>query len=498
MFTAALEISRDNAFYRSPKVFTVKGFTLIEIAVVLFIITLVMGGIAQYFSARIAAARIEATSSKQAAIKTALINFIARNNRLPCPAIPNLQAGNAGEGLEAQTTTTSACIGTTGSAANGSVFPIPDPLTTTPITATGEVPWQALGLSHEAALDGYANRFTYQVSWAATQLNSQNITGMYGVITLHSSGPGTYGTYSNSINPSGNQINDCRPNNLTVLYGSPPNLANPCAAVVVIVSHGVDGYGAYADDGGQQIPFPAQIAGTATDEQANADGDSKFVVKAYSGIYANPYDDAVLALTSRDVLAPLTNSGAIQDVRAVVNQNFNIIKSAIVGAVAQSRQPIASIVATPPGCGTYPTPPTSPPCNIYYTFALPAPSTATSATQNPYSITVANLAASASINIPSAATTDPWGNAIQYTVDTRPYAPAANPATYGVGRVATGTGPYTILITSDPNATGVGPTLDASIAFILTSAGPDGAFSTTDDIVLTVYVGDLRSQSLRY
>src|SRR3954469_21100736 len=75
-----------------------RGFTLIEIAVVLFIVALLAGAIAQYLSGQISAAKLGITQTREAAIKAALTNFIARNNRLPCPAIITLASGAAGDG----------------------------------------------------------------------------------------------------------------------------------------------------------------------------------------------------------------------------------------------------------------------------------------------------------------------------------------------------------------------------------------------------------------
>ncbi|GBL45310.1 hypothetical protein SFMTTN_1117 [Sulfuriferula multivorans] len=89
-----------------------QGFTLIEIAVVLIIITLLSGGLISFFNIQLTNQRITSTKANEAAIKVALTNFIAQNNRLPCPAIPALAPGAVGYGREA-TATASACTGLT-------------------------------------------------------------------------------------------------------------------------------------------------------------------------------------------------------------------------------------------------------------------------------------------------------------------------------------------------------------------------------------------------
>ena len=72
-----------------------RGFTLIELAVVLFVGTLILGGIVQYLALQVATAKITATRTKQDAIKSALVNYIARNNQLPCPMVWRRRRGFA-------------------------------------------------------------------------------------------------------------------------------------------------------------------------------------------------------------------------------------------------------------------------------------------------------------------------------------------------------------------------------------------------------------------
>lgn len=268
----------------------VRGFSLIEIAVVLFIIGLVTGGIVALLNSMVGNRQIEATRTRQEAIKTNLISFIARNNRMPCPA-PSTSSDGA-EGV-----TPGTCTGVSSSGTGVSTV------------VTGMVPWASLGLPEETALDAYNNRFTYQVVRASTGLNSVTISGMTGWITIHRNGPGA----------AGNQVNDC----------SGGATINPCAAVAVIVSHGKDGFGGYTRFG-VQIPFSSNVTGD--DEKENADGDSKFVVKDFSDIASNPFDDSVMALTATDLLSPLITSGVLKDYRAILNAKIDVLKGAVIAA----------------------------------------------------------------------------------------------------------------------------------------------------------------------
>jgi prepilin-type N-terminal cleavage/methylation domain-containing protein len=413
-----------------------RGFTLIEIAVVLFIVSLLIGAITSYVTAQVTAAKLALTQTRQAAIKTALTNFIARNNRLPCPAIPTLASGAAGNGVETPQTPV-LCFGST-----------LDPPRT---VATGAVPWASLGLPSDAAFDGYNNRFTYQVTMSATAttLTAQTVAGIRGQISIHDAGPGAVG--SPAATPPGNQSNDCRADK-SVAYVA---IANPCSAVVIIVSHGPNGFGAYTDAG---IQMPVATA----DEQENANADSKFVMKQYSDIAANPFDDIVLSLTPVDLISGLTSAGSMQSALATVNANFNLIKSAVIAYAVQNRT--GSFVCVTGTCTATTNCPTAgltcETTTFTYTILPPdvLPDVA-DPTGNPIPSV---------LSLPSSVTNDPWGNAIRYA-----------------------------RTTANATITSAAPAASA-VAFILRSAGPDGTLGNGDDVFTTVTVGELKSQFSKF
>jgi len=390
-----------------------RGFTLIELAVVLFVGTLILGGIVQYLALQVATAKITATRTKQDAIKSALVNYIARNNQLPCPADPVLSNGDPLNGVAKAA----------GVCAGGGVV-------TTAVIAQGAVPWATLGLSREAALDGYGNRFTYQVVISATNLQAlpaagqQTISGMKGAITLHSAGPAIVAPAVGA-----NQTNSCTP-------GTPTD--NPCLAVVVIVSHGADGFGAYTD-GGVQIAFPASVVGNDARENANAD--SAFVVKTYSNVDANPFDDVVLALNPNDLLSALTSSGGLQDARGLLYSSLNVIKNAVANASLLSATPTCVAGSCTPPAGS-----------------LCEPSAATTPCQVTRYEVPATMPA-----LPGTVTTDPWGNAIVYQQGVTP----------------------------------ITPTVTAGNAFTLKSLGPNGVDNAcaagSDDICVSVSVSEFQA-----
>ena len=280
---------------------TNNGFTLIETAVVLVIFGLIASAAFSFINAQLQQSRINSTKTKQEAIKIALTNFVALNNRLPCPAVANLAPGAVGFGVEANAQTqpqAPKCAG---------ISPVNN-------VVSGIVPFISLGLTNEAGSDGYYNRMTYLVSLSATNLISSNVSAMQGNISIHTSTPARLG-----LAPAGNQINDCTKGN-----------SNSCAAVVALISHGNNGFGAYSESGVQRA-LPS-----GKDELENANADDKLIMHDYVSDGANPYDDIILPLTPSNMLSSLQNIGALENTNSLLNKDFAIAETFIVTAAVAS------------------------------------------------------------------------------------------------------------------------------------------------------------------
>ena len=117
------------------------GFTLVEIAVVVFLIGIMASVGLAALNAQIARASISTTQQKQAIIKDALIAYFRTNLRLPCPAIDN-----TGKEYRVPGNTPGVCVDTTGKSAY-----------------FGIIPYATLGLPKSTALDGWDNFFSYAV-----------------------------------------------------------------------------------------------------------------------------------------------------------------------------------------------------------------------------------------------------------------------------------------------------------------------------------------------
>jgi prepilin-type N-terminal cleavage/methylation domain-containing protein len=138
------------------------GFTLLEMAIVLLIVALLLGGLLPTLSGRIEQQRLGEVRRQLDEIQQAVIGYAIANGRLPCPASAS---GNGTESFAAG-----------GSAANGNCSNFYD----------GYAPAATLGV---AATDGqgyaddpWGNRIRYAVTTsngnAYTRINGMSTTGM--------------------------------------------------------------------------------------------------------------------------------------------------------------------------------------------------------------------------------------------------------------------------------------------------------------------------------
>ncbi|WP_372824746.1 prepilin-type N-terminal cleavage/methylation domain-containing protein [Polaromonas sp.] len=306
-----------------------RGFSLIEIALVLVIVGLALGTGLSLLSAKTAQARIDSTKERAAAVRQALVNYVAQNSRLPCPAAPGLVRGVAGYNVEQRNLVPvggEVCIAASGLVNN---------INGTALTGVsrGTVPCTTLGLPEDTCTDAWGVRFTYFVQNVATRLTTNNISGIRGTMTVHTIVPPAAATPANGLAPTGNQINAC-----TATVGD-----NSCNgfAVAMIISHG-------ANRGGGFVPTSAVVLPTAgvvsAYELENTNNTIQFIQNDYVETGANSFDDIVVPLVPRDVIASLSQTGALRQTGVLTTERFETIKIAIIN---QS-------FATPIGTGTTP------------------------------------------------------------------------------------------------------------------------------------------------
>lgn len=232
----------------------IEGFTLIELTVVLVLIGTIMTlGLKMVVSTLENAAYSE-TKAKQETIKVALIAYLRTNGVLPCP---DRQAVPTGQILPAT------CI------ANAS-------------EGYGVLPWQALGLSKDVAIDGFGNFFSYRIANGNGTASTKNWTSRSAATDF--------------------TINELRvpSQGLTVTHQDGSIVQD---AVVILVSHGKNGYGA------KTIRGTLNAASASPEELSNAASSS---LAANIRPISESFDDLVAYMRPSDLLQPLINEGTLK------------------------------------------------------------------------------------------------------------------------------------------------------------------------------------------
>jgi prepilin-type N-terminal cleavage/methylation domain-containing protein len=136
------------------------GFTLIEIAVVIVVLSLLLAMMAGIATAMLGQQRREATRQRFAGVETAIALYVSQNKRLPCPADGRMTSDDASAGLE-RPVGGGACQVVTGTAHS---------------QTHGVVPWRTLGLSEADVTDGWGSRLTYRVAPELVTANAMDFT----------------------------------------------------------------------------------------------------------------------------------------------------------------------------------------------------------------------------------------------------------------------------------------------------------------------------------
>lgn len=200
------------------------------------------------------------TKAKQERIKLALIGFLRTHGRLPCPdsALPPTGAEPA------------ACLANAG---------------------RGVIPWQAVGLGMGDVQDGWSNFFTYRVA-NRTPASSNNWTIKGGAVAA---APFNLAEFTSPLT------------SLTLQQRSDAGVLGAAMTpypVVILVSHGKNGFGARTSRGTAVLPLP-----TGADELANATtASTSFVMRTFNENAAatgGAFDDIVAYMTPQDLLGPL-------------------------------------------------------------------------------------------------------------------------------------------------------------------------------------------------
>jgi len=229
------------------------GFTLIEIAVSLFILTLVISSLLGPMAVQIEERQVREAERTMNEMLEALVGYAVTQTppHLPCPDRTSGGAGTindtANDGIEDFNTGTGACTATNGD---------------------GNIPWATLGVS---PTDAWGNRFRYLVTPAFSNRSP--------AITMTLASAGTLKVCASSPN--------------SAICGGTTYVADNVPAV--ILSHGKNGYGAMNGNSNTQI----STTGASAHETENAEGTyvSSMVSKPRSSASGQEFDDVVVWLS---------------------------------------------------------------------------------------------------------------------------------------------------------------------------------------------------------
>ena len=237
-----------------------RGFTLVEIAIAIFITALLLGSILVPLTTRVEQRQISETQKALEAIKEALLGHAVVKGYLPCPdkttgatTGPNDTPNDGVEDVNA-----GVCVA----------------------TSQGNVPWATLGVG---ASDVWGNRFRYHVTAAYAQRSPV-------VLNLSTAA----------------DINVCTAN------GCPANTrltdTSPDGAVAVIIFLGKNGFGAMNANTGTANPAP-----TSLDENENVAGPTTFVSRTMTpvGSPAGEFDDIVTWLSKPTLFNRMVSAGKL-------------------------------------------------------------------------------------------------------------------------------------------------------------------------------------------
>jgi prepilin-type N-terminal cleavage/methylation domain-containing protein len=231
-----------------------RGFTLIELAIVLVIVTILIGGLAVPLSAQIQARRIAETKqimeeAREALIGYAMTHSVDHDADPSTPARPFLPCPDTnGNGLE-EARTSGACP-----------------------ASVGRFPWATLG---SAAQDAWGNRLLYAASLQLTNSTAG---------------------FSNGTAVVGHDVCSNRTCTLADVAQNVP---------VVVLSHGPNGWGA------RNVNGSTLAAPSGANEQENLDNDNRYVSRTPTGTdNANgEFDDLVSWLSFNVIITRVCPAG---------------------------------------------------------------------------------------------------------------------------------------------------------------------------------------------
>jgi prepilin-type N-terminal cleavage/methylation domain-containing protein len=241
-----------------------RGFTLLELSIVLVLIGVILAGALVTFTGSLQASQYNATVTKMDDIEKALLNYAIANNRIPCPTDLTLTTASVNYGMEAGAsaggTATGECVtGMTPAANSKSVSGAEE----------GGVPTRALQLTDDYMYDGWGRKFRYAVDPTMTKASALPY-------------------------PAGGL---CSASTTAITVNDASGAARTTAGIYALISHGANGHGAYTSNG-----VVLNAGSVNANEQTNCHCTSGAAAGTYTPTYIEtvPTQDPANALDNFD------------------------------------------------------------------------------------------------------------------------------------------------------------------------------------------------------
>lgn len=261
-----------------------RGFSLVELAIVLVLLTVLLGLGLGALNARQQSSASALTKQRQAVLRDALIAYLGGNRKLPCADDASVNGINGDENCPA---------------------------------TFGVVPWRTLGLGRESAEDGWGNLMSYAVFAQAGTC------------------PGTRQDWKDAA-----CFGEGKSGGITLNDGTaaaPVPLAS--GVIAVIVSHGPNGLGAWTIGGSRNAaPVGCEEAHNSQTTACTLTADTYFRGERPE------VDDVVAYIPAAEALAILARQGSLKSAAAKMAEDMQQAIDTVIGTLVSS----GSCMVTPP------------------------------------------------------------------------------------------------------------------------------------------------------
>lgn len=271
------------------------GFTLIELSMVLIIISLLMGNLLPLVTNEKSLNSNLITQEKLKYIDQAITNYFAEYGAIPCPADATLANSDSNFGISAKDYSNSTCLGTTSRWYSNTRFRHME---------LGAIPTKTLNINDDYAFDEWGRRITYLIINPCSNSQILTLAGYGGI--------GTNIEYNNDKNFSDN-INcgvDYLPTKTAFNIQNTTNHTNiNSKAIIILLSHGKNGHGAYPKAGGTNrivaittVGVDEVINSQFTNDGNNQLNDGIFIKRSLNHSIGDDHYDDLLHYITKDQL----------------------------------------------------------------------------------------------------------------------------------------------------------------------------------------------------